>query len=111
MNAVSYTHLDVYKRQTNIGLLPPHEFTSTSDENIMGLSAYWAIPDSTELKRLLNRMGVRWVRNGINSSFKNIEAMYHNNIDWTKKWSDTERDKQILSLIHIFVSSSSLYSA
>jgi len=81
--------------RTNIGLLPPHEFTSTSDENIMGLSAYWAIPDSTELKRLLNRMGVRWVRNGINSSFKNIEAMYHNNIDWTKKWSDTERDKQI----------------
>lgn len=61
----------------------------------MGLSAYWAIPDSTELKRLLNRMGVRWVRNGITSSFENTEAMYHNNIDWTKEWSDAERDKLI----------------
>ena len=38
--------------RTNLGLLPPHEFTSTPDENIMGLSAYWAIPDSTELKRV-----------------------------------------------------------
>ena len=81
--------------RTNLSLLPPHNFTSTPDENIMGLSAYWAIPDSTELKRLLNRMGVRWVRNGITSSFENTEAMYHNNIDWTKEWSDAERDKLI----------------
>lgn len=44
--------------RTSLAILPPHEFKATPDENIMGLSAYWAIPDSMNLKRLLNRMGV-----------------------------------------------------
>ena len=69
----------------------------------MGLSAYWAIPDSMNLKRLLNRMGVRWVRNGITSSFKNIEATFHNNIDWKKKWKDTEREELIRSFFRKIV--------
>ena len=89
--------------RTSLAILPPHEFKATPDENIMGLSAYWAIPDSMNLKRLLNRMGVRWVRNGITSSFKNIEATFHNNIDWKKKWKDTEREELIRSFFRKIV--------
>ena len=89
--------------RTSLAILPPHEFKATPDENIMGLSAYWAIPDSMNLKRLLNRMGVRWVRNGITSSFKNTEATFHNNINWKKKWKDPEREELIRSFFRKIV--------
>lgn len=89
--------------RTNLSLLPSHDFKALPDENIMGLSAYWAIPDSTNLKRLLNRMGVRWVRNGITSSFKNTEATFHNNINWNKKWENPEREELIRSFFRKIV--------
>lgn len=89
--------------RTSLAILPPHEFKATPDENIMGLSAYWAIPDSMNLKRLLNRMGVRWVRNGITSSFKNTEATFHNNINWKKNWKDPEREELIRSFFRKIV--------
>ncbi|WP_308755599.1 T9SS C-terminal target domain-containing protein [uncultured Bacteroides sp.] len=81
--------------RTNLALLPSHQFHSKGGENLMGLSAYWAIPDSAELKRLLGRMGVRWLRNGNTHSFDNIEATFHNNINWRKKWKAEERDSLI----------------
>ena len=50
--------------RTNLALLPPHTFTSTPDDSLFGISAYWPIPDEESVQRLMDRMGVRWVRNG-----------------------------------------------
>ena len=89
--------------RTNVGLLPPHQFKSSAAKSIMGLSAYWAIPDSANLKRLLHRMGVRWLRNGIADSFRGMEATFHNNINWKKKWKPDERDEAIRSFFRKMV--------
>jgi hypothetical protein len=82
--------------RTNVSLLPDHAFSSSAaGSNLMGLSAYWPYPNETELQRLLERMGVRWLRNGNTNDFNNIQAMYHNNIDWNRTWSNEERNSLI----------------
>lgn len=50
----------------------------------MGLSAYWEIPDLDNLSRLLQRMGVKWLRNGDTANFPSIWAMFHNNVNWKR---------------------------
>lgn len=81
--------------RTNLSMLPAHTFTSTPDNNIMGLSAAWELPNAEEYKRLLKRMGVRWLRNGKAADLDNIQAMYHNNIDWTKTYTAEDMEQVV----------------
>lgn len=84
--------------RTNLSLLPDYTFQSTPDNSIMGLSAYWALPDSASVLKLMKRMGVRWVRNGDNNWLgSTATAMYHTNTatDVTKTYTDAERTKII----------------
>ena len=50
--------------RTSLALLPPHTFSATPDDSIFGISAYWPIPDEESVQRLMDRMGVMWVRQG-----------------------------------------------
>lgn len=85
---------EVFAR-TNLVLLPPHEFKGTAEESIIGLSAWWPIPDEESVKALMERMGVRWLRHGNSNNFDNIVALLHNNIDWKRDYTDAERDEWI----------------
>ncbi|MGN0843887.1 MAG: hypothetical protein ACI4QT_01550 [Kiritimatiellia bacterium] len=51
-------------RRTNLSVLPPHAFKTTPDTSIFGIAAYWPIPDEESVQRLMDRMGVRWIRMG-----------------------------------------------
>lgn len=85
---------EVFAR-TNLALLPPHAFKSTPEDSIIGLSAWWPLPNKEEVTRLLRRMGVRWLRHGNTHDFDNITALLHNNIDWKRDYTDAERDAWI----------------
>lgn len=61
----------------------------------MGLSAYWKIPDLDNLNRLLQRMGVKWLRNGDTANFPSIWAMFHNNVNWKKEWDEQMRKRMV----------------
>ena len=52
--------------RTTLALLPPpaRPFSSTPEDSIFGIAAYWPIPDEESVQRLMDRMGVRWVRQG-----------------------------------------------
>ncbi len=52
--------------RTTLALLPPpaRPFSSTPENSIFGIAAYWPIPDEESVQRLMDRMGVRWVRQG-----------------------------------------------
>ncbi|RRJ95216.1 hypothetical protein Ga0100231_013760 [Opitutaceae bacterium TAV4] len=89
------TGTEIFSR-TNITLLPPHHYKSTSSaDSIIGLSAYWPIPDKIELQRLLQRAGVRWLRQGRSDEFPNVTAILHDNIDWKKDYTPVEREAWI----------------
>lgn len=83
--------------RTNLALLPDHNFSATPDSSIMGLSAYWELPDADNLYALLKRMGVKWTRTGDKSKLGGAQPMYHTNskTDITKTYTDAERDKII----------------
>jgi hypothetical protein len=65
---------------TNLTLLPPHEFRGTSAESPFGIAAYWPLPDEASVQRVMERMGVRWYRQGNTHDYKNITAIRHNQI-------------------------------
>ena len=88
------TGREVFAR-TNLALLPPHVFKSTPADSLIGLSAYWPIPDQEHLKALLQRMGVRWLRYGDTRDFDGITAILHTGFDWKKHVTDVERDAVI----------------
>ncbi len=50
--------------RTSIARLPPHRFKATPDNSVFGIAAYWPIPDEESVQRLMDRMGVMWVRSG-----------------------------------------------
>ncbi|MDR1282556.1 MAG: hypothetical protein LBK99_17300 [Opitutaceae bacterium] len=82
--------------RTHITLLPPHEFAAMKpDDSIIGLSAWWAIPDREQIARLIRRMGVRWLRHGKTGEFPGVTAILHDNIDWKKDYTDAERETWI----------------
>lgn len=58
--------------RTNLAVLPPHEFNSTPQNSLFGLAAFWPIPTQADVKRLLQRMGVRWLRNADIRQYKDI---------------------------------------
>ncbi len=63
--------------RTNLTLLPPHQFKATSADSLFGLAAYWPLPDEASAQRVMERMGVRWYRNGNTHDYKNITAIRH----------------------------------
>lgn len=50
--------------RTNLVRLPPFEFKGDPATSIFGIAAYWPIPDEASVQRLMDRMGVRYVRMG-----------------------------------------------
>lgn len=89
--------------RTNICVLPPHKFFSSPEKSIMGLSAYWEIPDLDNLSRLLQRMGVKWLRNGDTANFPSIWAMFHNNVNWKKEWDEQMRKRTVRACLEKMV--------
>jgi hypothetical protein len=86
--------------RTALALLPPHEFRSTPEDSIFGIAAYWPIPDEESVQRLMDRMGVRWVRQGdTRLQHPPRIANRHTSVrpdDWAKKGrTDAERDAWI----------------
>jgi hypothetical protein len=80
---VSVTDLETGEEifaRTNLALLPPHEFVDTSEDSLFGIAAYWPIPDEQSAQRVMDRMGVRWLREGDNKNYQNITAIHHNQI-------------------------------
>lgn len=75
------TGREVFAR-TNLTLLPPHAFKSTPADSPFGIAAFWPIPDEPAVKRVLDRMGVRWSRTGSTKQLKSITAIHHNQIPW-----------------------------
>ncbi|AHF91066.1 hypothetical protein OPIT5_13490 [Opitutaceae bacterium TAV5] len=66
--------------RTNLTLLPPHDFKGTSTESLFGIAAYWPFPDEASVQRVMERMGVRWYRQGNTHNYKNITAIRHTQI-------------------------------
>lgn len=50
--------------RTNLARVPPYRFKSTPETSPFGIAAYWPIPDEESVQKLLDRMGVMWVRGG-----------------------------------------------
>lgn len=50
--------------RTNLVRLPPFTYVGDPAKSIFGLAAYWPIPDEESVQRLMDRMGVRYVRMG-----------------------------------------------
>jgi len=82
--------------RTNLTFLPPHEFRATPADSIFGLAAYWPIPTEEDAQNLMDRMGVRWLREGKTQlQHPGRIANHHSNIRWGKDWTDKERDEWI----------------
>ncbi|MDR1279866.1 MAG: hypothetical protein LBK99_03475 [Opitutaceae bacterium] len=90
--------------RTNLTLLPPHEYMSTPADSIFGIAAYWPYPDEASIRRLMERMGVRWLRNGDTRSHKNIIANHTRQIPKTRYDDDpVAGDKWIREQLQICV--------
>jgi hypothetical protein len=82
--------------RTNLALLPPHQFRSTTDDSIFGIAAYWPIPSEEAVQNLMDRMGVRWVRSGdTRKQHPGRLANHHSNTKFGKLIGDEERDAWI----------------
>ncbi len=89
------THEEVFRR-TNLALLPPHTFRSTPQNSVFGLAAYWPLPTEDDAQRLMDRMGVKWLRVGnTHQQSGGRISIHHSNIKWSKAWTDSERDEWI----------------
>lgn len=69
--------------RTNLVLLPPHDFKATSENSLFGLAAYWPVPSEADAAKLMERMGVRWLRHGDNRVHGKITAIHHSNPKWS----------------------------
>lgn len=70
--------------RTNIAQLPRYEY-ETNAPSIFGLAAYWPIPDEKAVQSLMDRMGVRYLRNG-DTRIQNKPriAFHHSNPNYLK---------------------------
>ena len=50
--------------RTNIARLPPYRFVGGPESSPFGIAAYWPLPDEDSVQRLMDRMGIMWVRAG-----------------------------------------------
>ena len=79
-------------RRTNLCVLPPHRFTAGPEESVFGIAAYWPIPDEESVQRLMDRMGIVWVRQG-NTHLQHPPriSMRHSNANWRNLTNETLR--------------------
>lgn len=70
--------------RTQIVRLPPHAFASKPEESIFGIAASWQFPSAEKVQRLMDRLGVRWMRSAdARVQHPGRLANYHNNLgDW-----------------------------
>ena len=86
--------------RTNLVKLPDVAFSATPETSVFGISAYWPIPDEESVQRLMDRMGVRWVRTGnATAQHPPRTAIYHSNLKTSltgearEKWIVAELEK------------------
>ena len=75
--------------QTNVGVLHDYTFTDKQNSNF-GISAYFDIPTQSDVHGLLQRMGIRWNRNGdttLTSTQYDAVSCLHNNVT-PSQWSN-----------------------
>ncbi len=84
--------------RSTAGILPPHTYRER-ESRIFGLSAWFPVPSEEAVMKLMERMGVRLLRNGDNrkTAQYGIEAWSHGNID--PKASPAEVKKKIDQLL------------
>lgn len=81
--------------RTNLVKLPSHTFKSTPETSVFGLSAYWPIPDEESVQRLMDRMGVRWIRNG-DTKLQHPPRVANHHSNWKKQLEGEAREKWII---------------
>ncbi len=95
---------EIFSR-TNLVVLPPHTFESTPSDSIFGLSAGWKLPTEAHYYKLLQRMGVRWLRNAdARETMKHgINANHHTNVHPYDKYAgnDAARDEWIRKQLEV----------
>lgn len=82
--------------RTNLVRLPPHEFRSTPDDSIFGIAATWLDPTPEKVQRVLDRLGVRWMRMADGRvQHAGRAANFHNNLsDWDNAdWPEEEKER------------------
>ena len=71
--------------RTNIARLPPYRFAGGPETSPFGIAAYWPLPDEESVQRLMDRMGVMWVRAGdARLQHPPRRANHHSNADVRK---------------------------
>ncbi|MBQ0033111.1 MAG: hypothetical protein KBT68_09975, partial [bacterium] len=84
--------------RTNLVKLPPHEFKSTPEDSLFGISSYWDVPSIEDMQRLMDRFGIRWVRSGDQRvQHPGRVVNYHNNHgNWRNcMWPEKNRDSWV----------------
>jgi len=90
---------EVFAR-ANLILLPPHAFKSTPADSVIGLSGeVWPYPSKRDMQRLLDRLGVRWLRQTSPEHYANVIANRHDNVDLKTTHAPEERDKMIREIL------------
>jgi len=90
---------EVFAR-ANLILLPPHTFKSTPADSVIGLSGeVWPFPSKQDMQRLLDRLGVRWLRQTSPEHYANVIANRHDNVDLKTTHAPEERDKMIREIL------------
>ena len=71
--------------RTNVARLPPYRFAGGPETSPFGIAAYWPLPDEESVQRLMDRMGVMWVRAGdARLQHPPRRANHHSNADVRK---------------------------
>ena len=66
--------------RTNIARLPPYTFRDGPDKSVIGISAYWSLPDEESMQNLLDRMGVMWIRGDSRPQRAPRRCIHHSSI-------------------------------
>lgn len=88
---------EVFAR-ANLILLPPCVFKSTPADSVIGLAGeIWPYPSKPDIQRLLQRLGLRWLRQDKTRDYSNnnLIANRHDNIDLKESRTDAERESLI----------------
>ena len=66
--------------RTNLARLPPYKFRDGPDRSVIGISAYWSLPDEESMQNLLDRMGVMWIRGDSRPQRAPRRCLHHSSI-------------------------------
>lgn len=88
--------------RTNLARLPPYRFKAGPEESPFGLAAYWPIPDEESVQKLMDRMGVMWVRRGdTRIQHPPRRCNHHSSANFSKLTNATERTDWILKQLEL----------